>query len=48
MDTATLPNKEIPSSVNVPLPNSSATPPQSGGIKPNPQGFNSGLIPGKV
>ena len=40
----TLPNK-----VNVPLPGTNATqPPYKGGMKKSPQGFDSGLINGKV
>ena len=50
MNTANMPSKEIPSTVNVPLPGTGTKtpPPQSGGIKSTPQGFNSGLIPSKV
>ena len=50
MNTANMPSKEIPSTVSVPLPGTGTKtpPPQSGGIKSSPQGFNSGLIPSKV
>jgi hypothetical protein len=50
MNTANMPSKEIPSTVNVPLPGTGTKtpPPQSGGVKSTPPGFNSGLIPSKV